>query len=310
MLLSFVGFSTFRGIMDVKTSVKIALLSNIVTAVLDPILIHVLGFGARGAAIASVSGETVSAILNMKLLLDRNLIQWKKLVKLPSWTSVAPLLRGGAALQVRSVVLNLTGLMVARVIQSLDDRGVAPAAHAIVMQTFQLGNVILGALGMATQTLVPNAMAKRHEDGGNLVEGVPYAKALVMRLFNWGLKLGFGVGLLQLLFLPMILKSSPLLEVREVARVPTLIAISFQAINAIVNVGEGVMMGSGSFTWLSINIVFAAVGYVGALQIFPQNFGLTGVWISLATFTLIRLAGVLVHLSLKSPWENKSEHMH
>ena len=80
-----------------------------------------------------------------------------------------------------------------------------------------------------------------------------------------------------------------------------MIAIAFQGINGLVSVGEGIMMGSGSFSWLSVNIIFAALGYLGALQVFPEALGLTGVWISLSIFTLIRLAGVLVHLFIRKP---------
>jgi Na+-driven multidrug efflux pump len=117
----------------------------------------------------------------------------------------------------------------------------------------------------------------------------------------WGSSLGFSIGLVQLVFLPAILRSSPLTDVREAARVPALIAIAFQGINGVVSVGEGIMMGSGSFTWLSINNILAALGYLAALRVFPEAHGLTGVWMSLSCFTTIRLLGVLVHLFVRSP---------
>lgn len=307
MLVAFVGFSTFRGMMDVTTSVKIALISNMVTIVLDPLLIHVLGMGVHGSAIASVAGDTVNAMIYIKLLIGRGLIMWKKLLRLPSWRTLAPLVKGGIALQIRSFALNLTQLMVARVIQSIDDTGVAPAAHALAMQTFMFGGVFLGALGMATQTMVPNAMARGRDTGdGNMAEGVTYAEALVKRLFNWGIGLGFAIGLIELLFLPIILKSSPLPEVRAAARTPALISISFQWINGVIQVGEGVMMGSGNFEWLAINAVVAVLGYLGALRVFPKMFGLTGVWMSLATFSLMRSAGVWAYLLVRKPLKNFS----
>ena len=89
MLVAFVGFSTFRGMMEVTTSVKIALCSNLFTILLDPLLIHVFGFGVQGAAVAAVTGDTVNALIYVRLLLNRGLIQLSKLAKLPSWQTLA-----------------------------------------------------------------------------------------------------------------------------------------------------------------------------------------------------------------------------
>eukprot|EP00980_Cylindrotheca_fusiformis_P018515 scaffold6124_cov122-Cylindrotheca_fusiformis.AAC.34 len=299
MLLSLVGFSTFRGTMDVTTSVKVSLISNVVTVLLEPILIHVIKVGVRGAAIATVCGELVSAIVYLKLLSERKLMLLSKVFRLPSWKSLAPLVKGGISLQLRSLCLNFTFLMVARVIQSLDDTGVSASAHALAAQTFQLGGIVLGALGMAAQTLVPKAM---HSSGDkSTASSISNAEPLTKRLLMWGSTLGCSIGLVQLLFLPAILRSSPLPDVREAARVPALIAIAFQGINGVVSVGEGIMMGSGSFTRLSINIVLASLGHLAALQVFPEAYGLAGVWISISCFATIRLLGVMFYLFAVQP---------
>jgi Na+-driven multidrug efflux pump len=298
MMISFVGFSTFRGTMEVASAVKITMGTTILAATLDPLLIHVFGFGVRGAALAGLAAEYTSAGVYLKLLLERNFLRLDKLTKLPAWSSVAPLIKGSVALQLRSFALNLTQLMVARVIQSIDDEGVAPAAHALALQTFQLGGIMLGALGMATQTLVPSVMAKRKEEGG---QGNVQVDALVKRLLRWGVSFGLGVSVLQMFFLPQILSSSPLAAVRDAARTPALISIAMHALNAVVNIGEGTMIGCGNFVWVSVNIVAAALGYMGALQVFPQRFGLSGVWFCVATFTIIRLIGSLAFLFAKMP---------
>jgi Na+-driven multidrug efflux pump len=202
------------------------------------------------------------------------------------------LIKGSVALQIRSFALNLTQLIVARVIQSIDDEGVAPAAHALALQMSQLGGILLAALGMATHTLVPSAMATRKsgESSGALQVGVD-VKKLVGRLLRWGVSLGLVVSMIQLVFLPNILSSSPLLEVRAAAQLPALISISLHALNAVVNIGEGTMMGAGSFEWLSANIVAATLGYLALLQILPRKFGISGVWLSMASFTSVRLLG-------------------
>lgn len=294
------GFSTFRGTMEVASAVKITMATSLLSALLDPLLIHVFGFGVRGSALAGLGAEYTSAAIYLKVLLNRNLLRLDKLTKLPAWGSVAPLIKGSVALQIRSFALNLTQLAVARVIQSIDDAGIAPAAHALALQTFQLGGILFGALGMATQTLVPSALAKTEatETGGEPIISV---NTLVGRLLSWGLSLGVFVSIVQFVFLPGILKSSPLAEVRDAARIPALISIAMQALNAVVSIGEGTMMGCGGFVWLSLNIVVAAFGYMATLQFLPQRFGLVGVWLSIATFTSIRLLGSIAFLSTRVP---------
>ena len=310
MLVAFVGFSTFRGTMDVTTSVKIALFANIVTLVLDPILIHVMGLGVRGSAFAALAGDLVNAAINLKLLTDKNLIHVKKLLRLPSWARVAPLLKGGIALQIRSLALNLTQLMSTRTIQSIDGTGVAPAAHALAMQTFMMGGIFLGALGMSTQTMIPNAMAKeKYPEHASFEQSTSYVDLLVRRLFRWGIGLGVTVGLIQMALIPIILNSSPLVEVRQAARIPALLSMSFQWISGFVNVGEGVMMGMGDFTHLAVNIVVGAFAYIGALRLFSPTFGLTGVWMGNAVFAMVRAAGVVFHSLSKKRLEPLSGYL-
>ena len=47
-LISLVGFSAFRGIMDTLTPVKISLFANVFNAILDPILIFTFAMGVPG----------------------------------------------------------------------------------------------------------------------------------------------------------------------------------------------------------------------------------------------------------------------
>jgi Na+-driven multidrug efflux pump len=299
MMISFVGFSTLRGTKEVALAVKITIATSLLSAVLDPLLIHVLGFGVRGSALAGLGAEYSTAAIYLKLLLDRNLLRLDKLTKLPAWGSVAPLIKGSVALQIRSFAMNLTQLAAARVIQSIDDAGVAPAAHALAVQTFQLGGILFGALGMATQTLVPSALANKEEGKEGMKAPSVHVNTLVNRLLCWGVSMGVLVSIIQFSFLPGILKSSPLVEVRDAARVPTLISISMQAINAIVSIGEGTMMGYGGYVWMSVNIVTASLGYVTTLRFLPQKFGLEGVWMCMATFTAIRMTGSIAFLVTK-----------
>lgn len=133
-LISLVGFSAFRGILDTVTPVKISLFANVFNAVLDPILIFSAGMGVTGAAVATLAAELISCVTYLVLMQRKKMVNLRKLFKLPEWVKLEPLIRGGAALQLRNVALNVTFLAVARVTQSIDKSGVAAAAHAMAIQ--------------------------------------------------------------------------------------------------------------------------------------------------------------------------------
>jgi Na+-driven multidrug efflux pump len=288
--------------MDTTTPVKISAFANVFNAVLDPILIFAFAMGVPGAALATLAAEVISAGTYMTILRKRQLVKWRKIIKPPKWKSLEPLVKGGAALQLRNLSLNLTFLAVARVTQSIDQSGVAAAAHAMAIQTFQIGGIVLLALSTVAQTVVPNSMVERYdEDAKAMVGGLEYAKATVNRLMSWGLILGVALGSLQILLLPVIRRATPLQEVRDAAKIPAIIASVLQIINGLVFIGEGVMIGTGSFLQLSLSTVVATAGCLWALNYFPPRVGLTGVWIGFGVFNIVRLAGVWIHQTKSGP---------
>lgn len=270
-------------------------------------MIFSLVMGVPGAALATLAAEVISAVTYMILLRRKELIRWSKLVKLPSWESLEPLVKGGMALQLRNLALNLTFLAVARVTQTIDQSGVAAAAHAMAIQTFQIGGIVLLAISTVAQTVIPNAMVERYdEEQGKMVGGLEYARHLSNRLMSWGFILGVVLGSFQIMLLPIIRRATPLQEVSDAAKVPALIASVLQIINGLVFIGEGVMVGTGSFLQLSLSTVVATAGCLWALKVFPPMVGLTGVWLGFGVFNIIRLAGVWIHQTQNGPLSRKN----
>jgi len=297
-LISLVGFSVFRGVMDTLTPVKISLLANLFHAILDPFLIFTLKLGVPGAAIATLVSEIVSAVSYLVLMKKHGMLRSiRVLFRPPPWHKLEGLLKGGSALQVRNMALNLTFLAVARAVQSIDQTGTAAAAHALSLQTFQLGGIVLLALSTVSQTMVPTAL---YEGGKRR------ARATANRLLSWGFLLGIAFGVVQVACLPLIQRSSPLQHVRDAARVPALLASVLQSINGLVFVGEGIMTGTGSFLQLSATTALATVGCLLALGVFPSRFGLTGVWLAFGVFNAMRLLGVGLHHSINGPLAPKN----
>jgi len=306
-LVSLIGFSAFRGTLDTSTPLKISLAANAFNGILDPILMFTLAMGVTGAALATLSAEVISAAFFVMLMLRRQLFRWSKIFRLPSWSKLKPLLKGGAALQLRNVALNVTFLAVARVTQSLDETGVAAAAHALSIQVFQVGGIVLLALSTVAQTVVPNELIEKFDaTTGKRHGGKSDAKAVVNRLMSWGFILGGILGALQLLLLPVLQKSSPLEEVRQAAVMPSILASCYQLMNGLVFIGEGIMVGCGNFLQLSISTVVATIGALISLNTLPDIFGLTGVWMSFGVFNSLRLLGVWLHQTRFGPLANSN----
>jgi len=306
-LYSLIGFSAFRGTMNTMTPLKISLFANVLNAVVDPLLIFNAKMGVSGAALATLISEICSAALFTTLMWKKKLISASKLFRMPKLEKLMPLLKGGAALQLRNFALNLTFLAVTRVTQSIDDTGVAAAAHAMAIQTFQIGGIVLLALSTVASFVVPSDMIEKvDEKTGEKSGGLRTARATTNRLMMWGLILGTVLGSLQILIIPKLLQASPLEEVRTAAKVPAILASVYQCFNGLVFIGEGVMVGTGSFMQLSISTLIATAGTLLALKELPTRFGLTGVWMSFGVFNVLRLAGVAVHQLVNGPLSRRT----
>jgi len=301
-IISLVGFSAFRGQLDTTTPVRISLFSQLFHVALVPLCIFQLSMGVSGAALATLASEVISALVYLILMSQRKMIILSQLLKIPDMRKVMDLIRGGLALQLRNVAFNLTFMYVTRVTQSLDDSGIVPAAHALALQTFQVGGIVLLALSVVAQTVLPGAMIEKYDKSKQqMTGGLDYARVLVKRLMNWGFLLGAALGSLQIVLLPFIMKSTPLQEVRNAARLPALLASVLQIINGLVFIGEGVMVGCGDFFFLSLSTALASVGCVAAIKATSPTYGLTGVWIGFAFFNGIRLLCVFLHQAYTGP---------
>lgn len=293
-LLSTVAFSAFRGTMDVFTPLKIAIISNAVNMIMDPILIFKYGLGTVGAAAATCVSEVVAFLLYFKLLFQKKLVNWNN-IKMPTFKSLTPLLISGLGVQMRAIAMNIAFLAVTRTTQALDTAGTAAAAHAITLQLWQLGGVFLLAMSTVASILVPTEIAKSKKEGRDLTT----AKYIADRILSWGVILGIILGFLQLMCLPLLNTFSPLPEVQQAAKLPSVVGAALQLINGVVFIGEGIQQGNQYFAKLAITTAFATAGMLTSLKLIGNS--LAGVWASFAVFNIIRLSGVLYHHFIDGP---------
>lgn len=143
-LISSTGFAAYRGMLNTVTPLKVSLATNALNLILDPLCIFTGGMGFVGAAVATAASETLGGLTYLRLLMRRKLARWSMLLKPPSWNALLPLLKGGAAMLIRQLSLNVAFLMATRRAQILDPSGISGAAYGITTVSFTFWTLVLG----------------------------------------------------------------------------------------------------------------------------------------------------------------------
>jgi Na+-driven multidrug efflux pump len=92
------------------------------------------------------------------------MLNLSKLVSVPKWKTIRPLIFGGFSVQLRSIAIEIAYLALSRAAHSKDASGISAAAHAISMQIWLLAGVVLYAMSTVSSILVPNEIAKGKGD--------------------------------------------------------------------------------------------------------------------------------------------------
>lgn len=290
-LLSIIGLAAYRGRQDTMTPLIISLGAQLLNVLLLPVLIFQAGLGITGAALASTISGFASGIAYVMLLSKERLLNLKKFLKPPAWKSLKPLVSGGSAVLLRTIITNAAFLKVTALTQSFG--GVEAAAHTIAMQFWTLTGNLLFALSSVATVMISRERAK-----GNW-----QARYAAARCLAWAGIAGVLMGMLQILMLPFLSFFTPLAEVQQAAQGPAIIGGLLQITNGLVFVGEGIMQSTSSFIKLArANFIAAIVMWV-ALGCFatPDSMGLNGVWISFAFFNIVRLGGFIFHHFFDGP---------
>ena len=265
VLLITAGHGIFRGWQDTRTPLLVTLALNVVNLVLDPLLIFGLGWGLAGAAIAPVIAQWAGALLFVGLILGTRREALGIRLHWPHLRDLAPLVRVGGALLIRT--LSLIGTMTLATATATRMGVLAVAAHQVAMQLWLLLALVVDALAVAAQAMIGEADA---------VE----ARRIARRLLLWAAGVGVLLALAFVLgrpWLPRIFTDDP----AAIARVDRLLPfiIFMQPLNALVFVWDGIFMGAGAFRYLAVQMVLSsAVAVVLLLLAAPLGWGLAGVW--------------------------------
>jgi putative MATE family efflux protein len=283
LLISQAGNGWLRGVQELRSPVRYVIAGSTVGLVLCPVLVHPVGWGLVGSAIANVAGQSVAAALFLRALLRERVPLRARPRSLRAQLVI------GRDLLLRSAVLQIAFLSAAAVVAR--DGTASLGAHQIALQLWLFLALVLDAYAIAAQTLVGQALgAGRPAD----------ARATARLVSYWGLGTGIVVGGVLLALrpvLPPLFTGDP--AVLAQAGLVWWFLAGMQPLAGVVFALDGVLMGAGDVGYLrTVTIGSAVLGFLPlSLLSLPFGWGLAGVWTGLTLFIVLRLAGVLARVA-------------
>jgi putative MATE family efflux protein len=284
VLVTLAGNGWMRGVQDTVRPLRYVLAGNGLSAVLCPVLVHGLGLGLVGSAVANVVGQTVAATLFLVALVRAARASEVSLRPVPA------VLRAQLALArdllARSLAFQACFLSAAAVATRFGAASIA--AHQIVLQLWFFQALVLDAVAIAAQALVGAAL-------GSPDRGAERARALAGQVTRYGLVLGVGFGVVFAALagvLPPLF--TPDATVLAAVPVPWWFFTAMQPIAGVVFALDGVLLGAGDAAFLRTStLVGAVVGFLPLIWAsLAFDWGLAGIWSGLALFMVIRLVAV------------------
>ncbi|GAB2921714.1 MATE family efflux transporter [Rhodococcus aerolatus] len=280
VLVTLAGNGWMRGVQDTVRPLRYVLAGNGLSAVACPVLVHPVGLGLLGSALANVAAQVVAATLFGRALLREG-------VPLrPEPARIRAQLRLGRDLVLRSLSFQACFLSAAAVAGRFGPASLG--AHQVVLQLWVLVSLVLDSLAIAAQALVGAALG---------AGSAAAATTVAWRVTRWStvfatvLALGFAAGhrAVPRLFTPdrAVLDTVPQAWWLFVAVIP---------VAGVVFALDGVLLGAGDAAFLrTATLASAVVGFLPLVWLsLVLGWGLTGIWVGLVAFVVLRAATVVV----------------
>lgn len=284
VLLTLSAFGVLRGRQDMKTPLVIAVVLNLLNAILDPILIFGWGgaprLGIAGAAWASTVSHWVGALLAVSAA-TRNLTAPLRI----RLSGITRMLRVGWNLFLRTGLLMLFLLIATRTATEIGDQ--AGAAHQAIRQVWLMTAFVLDAYAGAAQSLVGYFHGR----------GLRQMSRRVARLSClWALATGAGLSLFLWVAEPWVARLLVPESAFLVFRNAWVWAVWLQPINALSFVTDGIHWATMDYAFLRNVMLAASVAGGWAVVSVGQQAepSLFGVWGAISFWIGVRaLLGVL-----------------
>ncbi|MCE2488422.1 MAG: MATE family efflux transporter [Anaerolineae bacterium] len=284
VLLTMVGFGALRGLQDMRTPLRVAVIVNVINILLDLPFIYGLGplpaLGVAGAALASVIAQYLGLAMLMLQLRRRPGLGWYF-----DREDILQLLRAGRDLVVRSGLLTVFLLLSTRVANQIGPE--AGAAHQAMRTLWLFGSWLSDAFGTSAQSLVGYFLG-----AAQLRQARRAAAVTILQ----GLATGVALCLLCLLATSLVREVFVPPEAAATFNSAWLVAALTLPLAALAFVTDGIHWGTGDYPWLR-NGMIVSTGIAAAVLLLtdtsaPQAFLL--VWLALFLWLALRsLFGLL-----------------
>jgi len=276
-LIVMVGHGMFRGMLDTRTPMRIAIVTNIVNVIISATLIYPAGLGVSGAAWGTLLAQTGAALTFLRI--------GSRTVR-PGTRSFEPrqmrqLIRVSRHLFLRTLSL-LSGTLVTTAVAVRMGVTVV-AGHQIVREVWTLLALTLDGLAIAAQGMIGTALGQGRSR---------YAAGLARRLLRWGVMAG-------VILAPLILalgSVAPKVFTRDAVVLAQVgqawwILALILPMGGLVFAADGILIGASDFRFLmwSTGLASLAVLVPTAVAAYAFGWGITGLWAGMAGMLLARL---------------------
>jgi putative MATE family efflux protein len=275
-LIALAGQGYLRGVANLRRPLEIVVVANIVNLILEVVFVYGFGWGMAGSA-----AGTAIAQAGMGVAIDVELLRPHASSKRPRVAEMAPLVRVGRQIFVRTAALYASFLVAASVLARVGD---APlGAHQIAFQLFIFIALLLDAVAIAGQVIVGRMLGAGDAAG---------AYTAARRMIGWSVGLGaiFGVLLLALEpWLPRLFTSDP--EVLHAADQIWVLFAVMQPLAGAVFALDGILIGASDTSYLMWSMLAASFGVFVPIAFASLAFGwgIVGVWAGLDALIAARL---------------------
>ena len=275
LYLSYAGNGHMTGLENTTTALRIAVAANVVNGLLEAWFVFGLHAGLAGSAWGTVAAQVLAAAAY-------GFASWRSATPpvRPAWGDIAPLLRDGHRLSVRTIALGVVPMTATAVAARL---GPVPlAGQQIAYRLWTLLSLSTDALAVPAQVFVSAALGRGDR---------PAAERAARRTLVLGLAAGIGLGLLTAalaLVSPGAFTSDP--AVRQAAVTALLWAALTQPLAALAFVYDGVILGLGDYRAMR-RAMIASIGAFAPVALLVLRFhrlGLPGLWVALCCWLAAR----------------------
>jgi putative MATE family efflux protein len=275
-IVALAGQGYLRGVSNLRRPLEIVVVANVANVLFEVVFVYVFHWGIAGSA-----AGTAIAQAGMGVAFVVELLRPPAGSRRPSLTEMAPMVRVGRQIFVRTTAIYASFLVAASVLARMGDARLG--AHQIATQLFFFVALLLDSVAIAGQVIVGRMLG---------AGDVHAAHVAAVRMIAWSVVAGalFGAVLLPLGgVIPRAFTDDPAV-IHQARLVWPLLAL-MQPLAGAVFALDGILIGASDTSYLMWSMLAASCLVYTPIALLSLMFdwGIVGVWIGLVALIVARL---------------------